>query len=151
MFAFETKVHYYYTIVCVLISAFWIYLIAQKRKNGLVYFRIPLLLSAMGWLIHPYRQIALAVLYAIAGLIEKQVKFPEEIGFSEESIVFNSFPKKTYSWSDVKNVIIKDNLITVDFNNNKLIQKEIDEEVSSHVEVEFNEYCRTQLAKTQAV
>ena len=148
MFGFETKVHHYYIVICVLISALWIYLVAQKRKKGLVYFRLALLLSAVGWIIQPYRQIALAALYAIAGLIEKQVKFPEEIGFSEESIVFNSFPKKTYNWSDIKNVVLKDNLLTVDFTNNKLVQKEIDEEVSSHVEVEFNEFCRTQLAKT---
>jgi hypothetical protein len=122
----------------------------QKRKKGMVYFRLPLLLSAMGWIIQPYRQIGLAVLYAIAGLIEKQVKFPEEIGFSEESIVFNSFPKKTYRWNDLKNVVIKDNLLTVDFQNNKLVQKEIEDEVSSHVEVEFNEFCKTQLEKAKA-
>jgi len=147
MFSFETKIHHYYLVVCLLISGVWVYLIARKRKKGTVYFRLPLLLSAIGWLIQPHRQIVFTVLYAIAGLIEKQVKFPEEIGFSEDSIVFNSFPKKRYNWNEIKNVVLKDNILTVDFKNNKLVQKETEEEVSMEVEAEFNEFCRKQLMK----
>lgn len=145
MFFFETKNDYKYFGFCSAVTIFWVYSISQKRKHGSTLFRFALLLSAAGWLMQPYQNIWLAVLYAVAGLLEKQVKFPQEIGFSEESIVFNSFPKKRYSWNELLNVVLKDNLLTVDFKNNKIIQKEIDEEVSSHVELEFNEFCKGRL------
>ncbi len=83
-------------------------------------------------------------------MLEKQVKFPDEIGFSEETVVINSFPKKKFNWTDIQNVILKDNLLTVDFKNNKLIQKELNEEVSPLIEQEFNEFCRKQLHKAIA-
>ena len=147
MFFFETKNDYKYLGFCLVVTAFWVYSILQKRKNGSTLFRFALLLSAAGWLMQPYQNILFVVLYAIAGLLEKQVKFPQEIGFAEEIIVFNSFPKKRYNWDEILNVVLKDNLLTVDFKNNKLIQKEIDEEVSTHVEVEFNEFCKQQMSR----
>jgi hypothetical protein len=36
----------------------------------------------------------MAVLYAVAGIIEKQVKFSQEIGFSPEEISINTVPVK---------------------------------------------------------
>jgi hypothetical protein len=145
MFFFETKNDYKYLGFCLGVTIFWIYSILQKRKNGSTLFRLALLLSAAGWLMQPYQSIWFVGLYAVAGLLEKQVKFPREIGFTEEIIVFNSFPKKRYNWNELLNVVLKDNLLTVDFKNNKLVQKEINEEVSLQTEMEFNEFCRKQL------
>ena len=87
----------------------------------------------------------MGVLYVLAGLFEKQVKFPEEIGFSAKEVVFNSFPKKRYQWKDINNVVLKDGLLTVDKKDNKIYQKEVDEMVSVKVEEEFNQFCRQQL------
>ena len=54
------------------------------------------------------------------------------------------FPKKI-SWSELNNVIIKDDLLTMDFNNNKIFQRYTDDEEDDEYEVEseeFNDYCR---------
>lgn len=72
----------------------WIYATAKKRMKGQAFFRLGLLIGAAGWFIGPQRNILMGVLYAMAGLLEKQVKFPKEIGFSENEISFNTFPKK---------------------------------------------------------
>jgi hypothetical protein len=58
------------------------------------------------------------------GLMERQAKKNLEIGFSENSIVFNSFPRKAYGWNDFTNIVLRDNLLTLDFANNKLFQRE---------------------------
>ncbi len=117
----------------------------KKRQVGLAYFRLALLIAAAGWFYGIERNTWMAILYAVAGLLERQVKFPQEIGFSKSEIIFNTFPKKRLAWNEVSNAIIKDGLITIDQKNNKLFQKEIDSGVSLQVEKEFNEFCRKQL------
>jgi hypothetical protein len=46
--------------------------------------------------------------------------------------------------------MLRDGLLTIDFNNNTLIQVDTDDEENADYEVtedEFNAYCRTQLNK----
>ncbi len=120
----------------------WIYAIIKKRKNGIAFFRLGLFTGAAAWFLGPQRNIWMGILYAVAGLLEKQVKFPQEIGFSEDEISFNRFSDKILKWDEVNNVLIKDGLITIDQKNNKLFQKEIDGYVTASIEKEFNDFCR---------
>ena len=36
------------------------------------------------------------------------------------------FPGKKYQWDQFSNVVLKDNILTLDFKNNKLLQAEIE-------------------------
>jgi hypothetical protein len=90
----------------------------------------------------------LTAVYVIAAVIEKQVKFPREIAFDEEEVVFNTFPRSHYHWSEFTNVVLKDGLITIDFKNNKLIQKEIDSQVAPQLEQDFNTFCKSRIQGT---
>jgi hypothetical protein len=83
--------------------------------------------------------------YVIAAVIEKQVKFPREIAFDETEVVFNTFPRKHYQWNELSNVVLKDGLLTLDFKNNKLLQKEIDSQTTPQLEKEFNEFCKSMI------
>jgi len=57
--------------------------------------------------------------------------------------VINSLIKKKYPWSDFNNVMLKDGLLTLDFKDNRLIQKEaIEEDGPDADEDEFNAFCR---------
>lgn len=120
----------------------WIYAIVKKRMKGHAFFRFGLLIGAAGWLVGSQTNILMGILYAIAGLLEKQVKFPKEIGFSESEISFNTFPRKVLQWNEINNALIKDGLITIDLKNNNLFQKEIDGHVSADIEKEFNDFCK---------
>ena len=67
------------------------------------------------------------------------------VSFFENRIIFHSFPERTIQWTGVNNVILKDDLLTIDFKNNKIIQqliKETDEPVN---EKEFNDFCKERL------
>jgi hypothetical protein len=45
---------------------------------------------------------------------------------------------------------LKDGLLTLDFSNNKVVQREIeDDEEDDADEEEFNNFCRNQLARVQ--
>lgn len=56
----------------------------------------------------------------------------------EDRIVYPSFPKRTILWKEVNNVILKDDILTIDLRNDKIFQNEV---ISPISDSEFNEYC----------
>jgi len=97
------------------------------------------LIPPMNWLM---------LFFVIMALLEKFALTPEEIGFNDEQIVFNGLVPKKIRWTELNNVILKDGIITLDFKNDRLIQKETDdeeEEDEDATEEEFNEYCAARL------
>jgi hypothetical protein len=115
----------------------------RKRKE--MQFRNWLFVGGICWIGMPYLQ-WLALLFFIFALLEAQAKYPLEIGFYSEGVVFNSLFKKKFSWDLFVSVILKDGLLTLDFKNNKLIQKEVmDDDEPDAPEDEFNDYCRRKL------
>lgn len=90
-----------------------------------------------------------------------QFKLEEEvsISLSAKTVTINRFFKKEYEWSDFNNIVLKDDLLTIDFSNNKIFQAKPDwiESLSNNrqswndiedyheMEKEFNEFCKQQL------
>ncbi len=110
-----------------------------------VRYKYSLLISAIGWLGMPFLQ-WLSVLFVLLTFLEYQAKYPLEIGFSPDRVVINSLFRKRFQWSAFNNILLKDNLLTLDFKNNRLLQKEVDEEEEGDAdEDEFNDYCRAML------
>lgn len=133
-------------VVIIAILVTWLITLRKKKTKGIAYFRLGLLFAAIGWVVGPQQNIWMGLLFAIAAIVEKQVKFPSEIGFSKDEIAYNTFPnKKKMYWNELNNVVLKDGLLTIDHKNNTLVQKETDEDVSPLLESEFNNFCRRQL------
>lgn len=126
------------------IIGWWVYCYLQQKKGFQPFYRIALLMAAVGWAVQAGWGLIPAI-YFLAAILEKQVKFPQEIAFDADEIVINSFPKKHFHWRQLQNVLLKDGILTIDFHNNKLIQKEIETPVSAGIEQEFNGFCRERL------
>jgi len=60
-------------------------------------------------------------------------------------IIYPSFPPRSIEWNELSNVILKDDLLTIDFKNNKIIQQLIDKTELPVNEKEFNDFCTKQL------
>jgi len=118
----------------------------NTKPGNIPTFRWTLFAAAFLWLLYPLHIPVIGILFIVAALLERQIKFPQEIGFSKEAVTFNTFPFKNYVWQQFKNVMLKDNLLTLDFSNNKILQKETETDVSPETEKEFNEFCKLQLA-----
>lgn len=121
--------------------------IVINRKTGQqVRYRYWLLLAGLGWLGMSFLP-WLGILFFFQSFLEHQVKRPLEIGFSSDRVVINTLFKQNYAWTDFNNVILKDGLLTLDFKNNRLLQKEIldDEDEDDADEDEFNAYCQARL------
>jgi hypothetical protein len=66
---------------------------------------------------------------------------------SEENISYPSFPKKQLQWKDLNNVMLKDDILTIDCKNNKVYQHFIQHSEQYANEREFNDFCSAQLLK----
>ncbi|MEJ7611236.1 MAG: hypothetical protein WKF88_08680 [Ferruginibacter sp.] len=92
-----------------------------------------------------YLAAILLVLFSLFGYFANRKK---QILFSEEGIVYPSFPAKQYEWTEVEQVIWKDDILTLDLKNNKLMQLNIDKPFADNFPVkEFNEFCRLSLGQ----
>lgn len=69
------------------------------------------------------------------------------VHIDSNQIIYPTFPKKTFVWNDLNNIILKDGLLTIDFKNNKLSQSEVINGDNDSVmnEQEFNDFCRNHL------
>jgi hypothetical protein len=116
---------------------------ARKKKE--MRFRYWLFAIGICWIGMPYLQ-WLIVPFFILALMEAQVKYPLEIGFYSEGAVLNSLFNRKFPWSSLQSVILKDGVLTLDFKNNNIIQKEVlDDDDPDAPEDEFNDYCRSKL------
>lgn len=62
-----------------------------------------------------------------------------------QNISYPSFPPKSISWSNVNNIILKDDILTIDLKNNKIYQHLIEYADKEADEAEFNDFCKKQL------
>lgn len=131
------------------VICWWIYCLFQKKRKGIPYYRLGLLFASWGWFLMP-NALLISGIFLIGALFERQVKFPYEMAFDPDGIVINTFPKKYFPWIAIQNAIIKDDVITIDFKNNKLIQKDINEPVSETITNEFNQFCKEQIDNANA-
>ena len=129
----------YHIIGIAVIVAAWLYSYKMEGKYSRCLLWTAVVLGAL------YKNIWFMAIYGIAAFLERQVKFQQEIGFDETGLTVNSMPSKKYPWHEVSNVVLKDDILTVDLYNNKIIQKAIDSEIDSETEKEFNEFCRSHL------
>ncbi len=142
------KISYLFGAVAIVLIAGWnLYGLKKNRPN--TFYGGALTVAAIGWVTMPYLN-WLFIPFALMGLFEKQAKAPLEIGFTDEQVVINTLFRRKFHWTDFNNVVLKDDLLTLDFKNNKLLQRETIDEEGDADEDEFNQYCTVQLQKAHA-
>jgi hypothetical protein len=130
--------------ILVMLTGLIINLIARKQGKQMQ-FRSWLFVAGIFWIGMPFLQ-WLVIPFFLLAFLEIQAKYPLEIGFYRGGVVVNSLIKKNFSWETLQSVILKDGLLTLDFRNNKLFQKEVlDDDDPDATEDEFNEYCRSKI------
>ncbi|MCB0776857.1 MAG: hypothetical protein KDB99_11120 [Chitinophagaceae bacterium] len=131
-------------IPVVIILAILIYMIIQK-KYSTQFLNILFLIFTISWIINGYYWLAGAtLLFAILYNISAR-NFVIHIAAAE--INYPSFPVTKIQWNELNNIILKDEVLTIDLKSNKLIQHSIGNANNSVNEEEFNEFCRQQLSK----
>jgi len=120
----------------------------EKRKKKNIVFKPLLITGGLGLSIASNLPVIIGMLIIISGLIEKIILQKREFGFSKNIIQENGLFGKKINWDELNRVILKDDILTIDYKNNKLIQVHTDTEDNDEYEVgadEFNAYCQNRL------
>ncbi len=129
-------------VFLLLTAFFFLFKNKIKQKN---YQLVLLGLMVLFWLVQAAWLPALIVVMAVSLSFVILKKKSEAIFSAAEIIITRSVFKKNYSWAAVQNVILKDNLLSVDFKNNHLLQVELSTDNMSVDENSFNQFCKRQL------
>ncbi|MGE9313531.1 hypothetical protein ACLOAU_17910 [Niabella sp. CJ426] len=116
---------------------------AYKKQKGLMSNVLLLVIIALFWSRTEYNMgiwinLLLAGLYFIS---TRKLK----IIVSEEGVSYPTFPAKIIPWSEISNLILKDDILTIDLKNNKIYQHLVEYTDNAANEPEFNDFCRTKL------
>lgn len=132
----------------------WLY----KKKKEKSYMLIYLLLAAV-WIFNTTFWY-FSLIYPLLLFLQFRMESDFIISLTPESITIKGLVKNEYKWHQLKNVILKDGWLTLDFANNKIMQVEPDWNAAwenkglipgqgdvwyAETEREFNEFCRRQL------
>lgn len=139
----------YYAVVLAVVAALFLRNLVRTYRDRTVTHWPVLLIAGMSCLpTPPYAWAGLALLVMAA--LESRALKPQEIGFAEDHIEMTSGTKRRIDWSSLSNVLLKDGILTMDYRDNRLFQREVDDlddEEYDGSEDEFNEFCRTQLSR----
>lgn len=145
----NTKVSFYknsalanFVLLVLLTAIFYIF----KSKIRLYSYQLLLLVVMVlfwplqsAWL--PFVVVTTIIIFALRVLKTKSTAI-----FTTEKVhIKRSLFTKEYAWAVMENVVLKDNLLSVDLKNNHLIQLELATESSTTNETEFNQFCLQQL------
>ena len=101
-------------------------------------------IPAAGWLgMHNYM---IGIGCILMGLLYKLSLQEIKFVFGHENIIKMNFPQKIIDWDLLNNVILKDNILTLDFKNNRLLQAEV--EKNGINEIDFNSFAKLRMSKT---
>lgn len=137
----------WFFLICTLLILVGAYL--DKKKYNHIRYTTLLIVGGIGLMNCKMLPFYIGILYIIAGIMEKYLIVKKEFGFSSDGIVENGLLGRKISWNELSNVIIKDQLLTIDYKSNKLVQLETDNDEDDEYDVdddEFNAYCRNRLA-----
>lgn len=116
-----------------------IYYLLNKRHLKAPFTEIIFFINAILWLL--WANYILAMLMIVFSLLSFYANKKIRILFTDEGIIYPSFPVKKYSWSETEQVIWKDDILTIDLKNNKLFQLNI-ETVPPGFDINtFNAFC----------
>jgi hypothetical protein len=133
------------SLILLLLSIFT-YILAPIKKNKDILF-----LTAAGgvflyWVFTGYWWIGLIMLSLFGLYLVSKRKLI--VNVEPDKIIYPAFPKRTITWDELNNVILKDGLLTIDFKNDKLIQATVRNTETN--EKDFNDFCNLQLKQKAA-
>lgn len=135
-----------YGVFFILLILWDVYLL--KKKNTLQSLGIVLLLLGFRWY-----QYALGwgfVINILLWFLYMVSRRRLAIGINQQEISYPSYPVKKIHWTEVSNLILKDDILTIDLKNNKIYQHYVKDPSNYVDEAAFNRFCQQQLESTRS-
>lgn len=114
-----------------------------KEKAGSALF-FALIINALTWF--GLGNIVIGLLMLVLVVMNYYTQKKPVVFFYKDYILYPSFPTRKIYWKDLEEVIIKDDILTIDFKNNALIQQKIESQNNESINImAFNAFIRTKL------
>jgi len=126
----------------ILVSLGWILInrpVWKNNRNPALPFWIGFGLLAILWLNLKYPWFASALM--VLAVMDALARRKPVLVFNKENVTLPFLFRPSVHWKDLKNVILKDGILTLDFKNDRLFQAELDESDGLIDEKEFNSFC----------
>jgi hypothetical protein len=116
----------------------------KRRKENTIQLLVAISIASICWLFLGMIGFGLLdMTFAVLGFIAFRKL---QLKFFDDKIEFPSFPKKQFLWDEVENLILKDNILTIDFKNNKLLQFTLLEADNENLnEADFNSFVQQKM------
>ena len=130
-----------FAIIALVLNAMpWLYYLLNKKHLKSPALELTIILSALVWMY--FGNIGMGILLVIFGVMSFFTNKSFIILFDKTGIVYPTFPTKKYAWVNVAQVLWKDDILTIDLANNKLLQFTIDKNFAERFDVlGFNKWC----------
>jgi hypothetical protein len=128
----------------ILVCIYAIFRFYQSRKNKAFFFidEVAFFVLAGCWIVlHHY---LFAIFCALIGTLYHFSLQKIHFVFSGELIIRMNFPRTEYQWAKFNNVMLRDGILTLDFTDNKLIQMEVEDNITIN-EFEFNAFAKQKI------
>ncbi len=124
----------------------WLYYLLNKQHIKTPILEISFLVSAFIWMYFGNIWMGIMLLaFAVMGFFANKKSI---IHFTDEGITYPSFPIKKYEWAAISQVIWKDDILTIDLKDNKLLQFNIDKVVAEKLDIiGFNTFCKKKVSE----
>lgn len=136
-------------VVCGVILLIWLFVVLRQYVPPFRYAFFLAGIAMFFYFPHPVLKFLIGGLYIILGLIESAIKMPKRIAVDDSGVLINNFPGKFFEWNTISSMIIRDQLLTIDFKNNRLYQKEIEGYITPEIQQEFNEFTKLKTENSQ--
>jgi hypothetical protein len=136
----------YFAIAGMLFNAVcWLYYLLNKKHLKKPITELAIAASATIWFYvgNIWLAAGLVLFAAMAWVINKEFV----VIVNKSGITYPSFPVKKYTWHQVNQVLLKGDVLTLDFKNNQFLQFTLEEQVLQKIDAaKFNEFCKSQIA-----
>lgn len=119
------------------------FFISRKEHQGYLLDENIFFLLAAAWLLE---NSVMAVLVLATGVLFRIALSPLRFIFTKEFVRKDFFPKKSYQWDQFDSVVLKDGFLTLNFNDDKLLQAKT-EDLPREVVIAFNQFVHEMLSQ----
>ena len=121
----------------------WLYFLLNKKHIKSPIIEFVLIASGIIWVY--FGNIWMGIVLLLFAVMSFFTNKKTIVTVDAEGVSYPSFPVKKYIWTEIIQVLCKDDILTIDLKDNKLLQLNIDKSFAEVFDAnEFNEFCRLQ-------
>ena len=121
----------------------WLYFLLNKRHIKSPVLELILITSSIIWVYFGnFWMGIMMLLFAVMSFFTNKKTI---IAVDTDGVRYPSFPTKKYVWNEITQVMCKDDILSIDLKDNKLLQLNIEKNFAESFNAnEFNDFCRLQ-------